>query len=205
MPTSPQAIIDLAVQRSGLTTEQIDALVPVGRVAHADLWEVGQPAPLTGPAAGLVVFAIFTGDHHDPLNESIRGDARVYCVPGDDKPRGRRATVWAPSALPGFCRYTLSRVSPTLDRRDFPSADAFASEIGAEWADWSAALEEEEDETAAHVCAACGFETAVENDNEDEDEETDVEPSFCGHCGVRFTPLDPHMAAAASPGNQVQS
>jgi len=164
---TPEQIIAKAIESSGLTPEQVDQLPSSTRFALQDqVWEVKAPSPVQG----LVVFSIFEGNQRDPLEDHMRGDVRVFCIPT------------APG-LP-YCRILMSRASPTILRTTYPTADSFAQEIGAEWSELAKALEliEDDDDGDGVECDACGYVSTVEG-VDDEDEPIEAEVKFCGNCG----------------------
>jgi hypothetical protein len=171
---TPQDIIAKALESSGLDRDDVESMsrfIPQRFNGFSDVWEVGQPAP----APGLVVFAIFTGPHYDPVDAHVPGDVRVYCLP-------------APGSASHPCCFTLNRTTPTGFQAPFASLDGdqFAETVGEEWSALSEAISLfDEDDDDSVECPACSHRTTMAS----EDEEGDDVPKFCGHCGAALPEL----------------
>lgn len=114
------------VAESGLEQDDLDSLKVATIFRFGDTtFQVGEMFPGTEqlPAESkLYVFAIFSGDTIDVIDDHVTGDQRVYVIPV--APSNPKSKDWR--------LFTFSRTSPAM-RVERMTQATFISEVGGEW------------------------------------------------------------------------
>ena len=160
---------------------------------HNLRFAVGEPIQRDGEAVQELPFLVFEAFDF-PQSDGQPGDVRIYCAPlPEARQQLEQALLGGPYEGAACLRFDINR---SADAQHAPGGQnltelAFIEALADEWQElhdlYDPPEEEADGEDEERECQSCGATTRTfEPDDEDEDADAWLQPTFCGRCGQQF-------------------